>query len=166
MTGPQNTIPAATRQEPTGDTSTSEDAKAAKKREIATYLENIVRAQADAVNNRKIDVSNPVYASHCTKDFVHLATPPWIWGNSTLKEMLDRLQRTFVEDPEYKMVITDLSTEITGGAYAQVFLSFDAHGHPPGMIRPFMAIHRFRKDDDGVWKLFAIEAATGVVADT
>ncbi|KAL9528026.1 hypothetical protein SMMN14_08346 [Sphaerulina musiva] len=141
---------------------TSETANSALKKETATHLENIVRAQADAVNSRQILVDDTAFTSHCTADFVHLATPPWLCESSTLQETLDRLKRTFVEDPEYRMVITDLNTEIIGGHWARVFLSFEAHGHPPGMIRPFMAIHRFRKDD-GQWKLYSIESTTGVL---
>lgn len=124
--------------------------------EVATNLEDLIRSQIAAINGQQMDINDPIWSPHFTQDFKCHVIPVWSNEDLDLQGYLNRLKRTFVETPEYQVVITDISTEVFGNHWAQLYVSSDAYGVPPGVVRPIMAVYRFRKDDE-VWKCFAIE---------
>ena len=83
-----------------------------------------------------------------------------------VEEHLDMQRQIAEEFPEYRLRLLDLYTEVSERAgSASVFMTVEATGIPPGMIRQSIGVSKFRLID-GRWLCVRYGGARGMVGDS
>ena len=133
---------------------------------IASHLEGIAHSCMKSLNDRNF--------SKCADGWNQMADifradsehPQGGLVEQTLEEHLEMQRHIAEECPEYCLRLLDLYTEVnerTGSA--SVFMTVEATGIPPGVIRQSIGVSKFQLID-GRWLCVRYGGARGMVGDS
>lgn len=140
--------------------------KDARDRAVAKRVESLVRDFLDALNERRFDVTDPIYrlkSPSFRAHAEHIST-----HGSTLTEYLSAFRKLTAEHPQHYAKIMDMTTYVDrddGDGYAKVFANLEVSGCPAGIVRKSVAVVEFRLED-GEWKCVSTGSMVGDAGKT
>ncbi|KAK4629622.1 hypothetical protein CLAFUW4_08668 [Fulvia fulva] len=125
-------------------------------KEVKEHLENTVEYLCTCANDRTIyDVRE-----YFGQDFVAVIVPP---QKLTLDEYFSHLRSVRSVKPNVWIQSNGMSTVVDAQkGSARVFMDFEISGVYEGVVRPSVAVFKFRYGLDGKWRLVHYEAADGL----
>ena len=131
-------------------------------------IERIVRSLADAVNDRDLSSSSPIW-SQLSTDFEftppHQAQPgtqiPTDPDASPRQRFLDFMKAKVAEAPEYLVHVSDVNVEIGKDGKAKAWVNQTFTGVPTGLVRSASGVVTL-KLENGRWVLVKYEVPMGM----
>lgn len=133
---------------------------------IATHVEGIAHNCVKSLNGRNFSPSASGWNQMAAIFRADSEHPQGGIAEQGLEEHLEMQRQIAQEHPQYRLRLLDLHTEVDERAgSASVFMTVEATGIPPGVIRQSVGVSKFQLID-GRWLCVRYGGARGMVGDS